>query len=44
VVAAIHAGNAQTLLGMVAFDSKGNLQNYHFQIYVWHNGSYTPVE
>lgn len=43
IIAALRDGKFDTLLGPVSFDSKGDMKDYHFQIFVWHNGDYSLI-
>jgi branched-chain amino acid transport system substrate-binding protein len=44
VAAAIHAGSFETPTGILSFDDKGDLKNFEFKVYEWHqDGSKTPA-
>ncbi len=44
IIAALHAGSFDTLLGNVSFDAKGDLRDFKYQLFVWHDGKYSLVK
>ena len=38
VAEAIHAGSFKTPTGDLSFDDKGDLKDFKFVVYEWHNG------
>jgi branched-chain amino acid transport system substrate-binding protein len=44
VVAAIHQGSYQTVIGDITFDGKGDVTKPDYIIYRWAKGAYTPLE
>ncbi|MBI3418726.1 MAG: branched-chain amino acid ABC transporter substrate-binding protein [Proteobacteria bacterium] len=43
IIAALHKGSFDTMLGKLTYDAQGDLRDYHFQIFKWHDGDYAPV-
>ena len=44
VIAALHQGSYQTVIGDITFDSKGDVTKPDYIIYRWTEGSYVPLE
>lgn len=44
IINALRTGTFDTLLGNVSFDAKGDLKDFKYQLFVWHNGQYTLVK
>lgn len=40
IIKTLSSGKFDTLLGPVSFDAKGDLRNFKYQIFAWHNGEY----
>jgi branched-chain amino acid transport system substrate-binding protein len=43
VTQALHRGRFASVLGRVAFDTKGDVEGAVWQWQIWHNGSYAPL-
>lgn len=44
VVAAMHQGSYQTVIGNITFDGKGDVTKPDYIIYRWSKGAYAPIE
>jgi len=44
VVAALHQGSYQTVIGAITFDNKGDVTRPDYIMYRWTNGAYAPIE
>lgn len=44
VIKALQDGRYETLLGRVSFDAKGDLNNFKYQMFIWHDGQYSLVQ
>lgn len=44
VVAALHQGSYQTVIGSITFDRKGDVTRPDYIMYRWTQGAYTPIE
>jgi branched-chain amino acid transport system substrate-binding protein len=44
VVAALHQGSYQTVIGSITFDPKGDVTRPDYIMYRWTQGAYTPIE
>ncbi|HEU0118253.1 MAG TPA: branched-chain amino acid ABC transporter substrate-binding protein [Alphaproteobacteria bacterium] len=44
VVAALHQGSYQTVIGDISFDAKGDVTKPDYVIYRWSKGEYAPLE
>ncbi|MDE1900390.1 MAG: branched-chain amino acid ABC transporter substrate-binding protein [Alphaproteobacteria bacterium] len=43
VAAALRAAPVKTVIGMLSFDSKGDIEHPDFSMYRWHNGTYAET-
>ncbi|MBY0428754.1 MAG: branched-chain amino acid ABC transporter substrate-binding protein, partial [Alphaproteobacteria bacterium] len=43
VIKALQDGVFDTILGHVSFDKKGDLENFKYQMFIWHDGQYSLV-
>jgi branched-chain amino acid transport system substrate-binding protein len=44
VIAALHQGGYQTVIGNIAFDAKGDVTKPDYILYRWTQGTYVPIE
>lgn len=44
IITALHTATFDTLLGNVSFDAKGDLKEFKYQLFVWHDGKYGLVK
>lgn len=44
IIEALRSGTFDTLLGNVSFDAKGDLKDFKYQLFIWHNGKYGLVK
>ncbi len=44
ITAALREEKFDTIIGPVSWDGRGELENYRFQLFQWHNGDFSPLE
>lgn len=44
IISALHKESFDTLLGNITFNDKGDLTNFQYQLFIWHNGQYSLVK
>jgi branched-chain amino acid transport system substrate-binding protein len=43
LVRALHEGAYDTVLGPITFNAKGDVSNFEYAMYRWHDGSYEEI-